>query len=120
MIRKLALTAALCLAATSAWADNEADFTLANATGYPIAELYVSPSGTKAWGPDVLGKKTMGNGEAWKITFPRASDNCVHDVQIVFEDDNSKVVWEKLDLCEINKLTLTYNRGTGVTTATKE
>ncbi len=119
MYLKLSLFCAAALFSTQALA-SDADFTLANATGYPIAELYVSAAHKDSWGPDILGKHTIGNGEAWKISFPKSSDVCVYDVRIVFEDDNSKVTWADLDLCEINKLTLTYNRGSGVTTATKE
>jgi len=98
----------------------DADFTLVNATGYPIGELYVSPTKSKSWGGDVLGKHVIENGDAWKITFPQSKTQCLQDVQIVFHDDDSKVVWEGIDLCEINKLTLTYDRKSGVTTATKE
>lgn len=118
MMRSLVFVAALACT-TSVYAQN-ADFTLVNSTGYPISEVYVSPSKSKNWGSDVLGKHTIAHGEAWKITFPQSKAQCVQDMQIVFEDDDSKVVWENLDLCEINKLTLTYNRSTGVTRAIKE
>ena len=29
---------------------------------------------------------------------------------MVFDDDESEVVWEEFDLCEINKITLKYSR----------
>ena len=119
MIRTFFSVTALVLIASQAFAQN-ADFTLVNATGYPISELYVSPAKAKTWGSDILGKHTIRNGEAWKITFPQSKDHCVQDMQIVFEDDDSQVVWESLNLCEIDKLTLTYNRKTGVTTASTE
>ena len=118
MIRTL-VAAGLMLAAAPAFAQN-ADFTLVNATGYPISELFVSPAKAKSWGPDILGKHVINNGEAWKITFPQSKDQCIQDMQITFEDDNSKVVWEELNLCEISKITLTYNRQSGVTSAAKE
>lgn len=98
----------------------DADFTLVNNTGYPIEELYVSPSKSKNWGSDVLGKHTIANGEAWKISFPRSKSQCVQDMMIVFEDDGSKVVWENFNLCEITRITLTYNRKTGETRAATE
>jgi hypothetical protein len=114
----LALTAAVALASPAIAGD--ADFTLVNATGYPIAELYVAPSNSDSWGSDILGKHVINNKESWKITFAPSNNVCKYDMQIVFEDDNSKVTWKNFDLCEINKITLSYNRSTGVTTATKE
>jgi hypothetical protein len=119
MLRAFFVASALTLIAGQAFADN-ADFTLANATGYPISELYISPTKADSWEPDILGKHTIADGEAWKITFAKSSDHCVQDLRITFEDDNSKVVWEAVNLCELDKLTLTYDRKTGVTTARKE
>ncbi len=39
---------------------------------------------------------------------------------MVFDDDGSAMVWEGFDLCEIDKITLRYNRKTGVTSAETE
>jgi hypothetical protein len=38
----------------------------------------------------------------------------------VFDDDGSEVVWEGFDLCEINKITLKYNRSTKEVSADTE
>ncbi|MEI7873542.1 MAG: hypothetical protein WCK95_15540 [Alphaproteobacteria bacterium] len=115
----LATVLGLCLFASPVVAQN-ADFTLVNATGYPIEEVYVSPTKSKSWGSDILGKHTVGDGEAWKLSFPQAKNQCFQDLMIVFEDDQSKVVWENFNLCEINKITLTYNRKSGETAAKVE
>jgi hypothetical protein len=47
------------------------------------------------------------------------SDNasCNQDLKIVFDDDDSKAVWSNIDLCSVDKITLKYNRSTGVTSA---
>jgi hypothetical protein len=119
MMRLLFAASAMIFVAGQALADN-ADFTLVNSTGYPISEFYVSPPSADSWGADILGKHTIAHGDGWRITFPKAGDNCVQDLRIVFEDDNSKVTWPGVDLCSLDKLTLTYNRGTGVTSAHKE
>lgn len=119
MFRRISVAVAIALIASPVVAQ-DADFTLVNATGYPIGELYVSPSKAKSWGGDVLGKHIIKNGEAWKITFPQSKTQCIQDIQIVFDDDDSKVVWEGVDLCETTRLTLTYDRKSGMTTATKE
>ena len=119
MMRSLLAASAMIFVAGQALADN-ADFTLVNATGYPISEFFVSPPNADNWGPDILGKHTIVNGESWKVTFPKAGDNCAQDLRITFEDDNSKVNWSSVDLCSLDKLTLTYNRSTGVTSARKD
>jgi len=105
---------------TSGALAQDADFTLVNATGYPIRELYVSPSKSKDWGSDKLGKNVMENGQAGKLSFPKRSSQCIQDLKIVFDDDGSEVVWEEFNLCEIEKITLTYNRRTGETKAKTE
>lgn len=94
-------------------------FRLANATGSAISELYVSPTKSKTWGKDILGDHTIENGEAWKITVPQAKGRCMQDLKVVF-DDNSEAIWESLDLCNLTKITLTYDRRSGVTTAKTE
>jgi len=40
--------------------------------------------------------------------------------KIVFEDDKSSGIWENLNLCQTDKITLSYDRKTGVTTAKRE
>jgi hypothetical protein len=39
---------------------------------------------------------------------------------VVFDDNAGEAVWEDLDLCEITKITLRYNRSTRSVTAIKE
>jgi sugar lactone lactonase YvrE len=39
---------------------------------------------------------------------------------VVFDDDGSNVVWEDIDLCELHKITLRYNRKTNVVSADTE
>jgi hypothetical protein len=94
-------------------------FELVNATGAAISELYVSPTKSKTWGKDILGNHTIENGEAWKITVPQSKGRCNQDLKIVFADD-SDAVWENFDLCDLARITLTYDRRTGVTTAKTE
>ncbi len=119
MIRLAAFVLGLSLMAGTAVAQN-ADFTLVNATGYPISEVYVSPTKAKTWGSDILGKHIIANRESWKLTFPQSKAQCFQDLKIVFEDDNSEVVWENFNLCEIDKVTLTYDRKSGTTSAKTE
>jgi len=108
--KQILLAVASALAAGAAIA-GDADFRLANRTGYDISEVYISPTHRNAWGNDRMGEGVLENGKSKLFRFSdRAS--CKQDIMVVFEDDNSKVVWEEVDLCEINKITLKYNRST--------
>ena len=107
------------LAVTQSAHAGEADFTMINGTGIDIAEVYISPANKSAWGRDRLGRTTLDNGKSKLFAFTdRAA--CVNDIKVVFDDNAGEAVWEDLDLCEINKLTLRYNRSTKTVTAIKE
>ena len=114
-----ALVSGLTLSSQSSLAQN-ADFQLVNKTGYSISEVYVSPSKSRSWGRDILGRHIIDDGEAWNLSFPHSKSQCVQDLKIVFEDDNSSVIWDGFDLCEIHKITLIYNRKTDQTSAISE
>lgn len=90
----------------------DADFTLVNRTGYSIREVYISPANRNSWGSDRLGDGTLENGRSKLFRFSdRAA--CKQDLMVVFDDDDSKATWENFDLCEINKVTIRYNRSSG-------
>ncbi len=97
----------------------DADFTLLNGTGYTIREVYISAANKNDWGKDRLGEGDLANGRSRLFKF-RDAANCVQDIKVVFDDSDESVTWEDLDLCEINKLTLKYNRSTKVVTAIKD
>ena len=113
------LAVAATLGSTAALA-GDADFTIVNKTGYNIREVYVSPTRKDNWGRDRLGANaTLDNHKQRLLKFSdRAS--CKQDLKVVFDDDDSEVTWADLDLCEINKLTLKYNRSTKQVSALKE
>jgi hypothetical protein len=89
----------------------DADFTLVNRTGYPIREVYIAPSKSSNWGKDRMGDGVLANARQKLFKFTDKA-SCKQDLQIVFDDDNSEVVWEGFDLCTIDKITLKYNRST--------
>jgi hypothetical protein len=97
----------------------DADFTLLNRTGYTLREVYLSPSHKSNWGRDRMGDKYLNNGQSRLFTF---SDRgaCIQDLRVVFDDDESEAVWEEIDLCQINKITLKYNRKSGTVSADVE
>ena len=104
------LAAALALASTTAFA-GDADFTLTNRTGLTIRELYVSPTKRSQWGRDRLGEGVLEQAKARHFKFGETAI-CKQDIKVVFEDNTPDAVWENVDLCEIEKITLRYDRKT--------
>jgi hypothetical protein len=110
MTKNMVLGAVLLACAGTALAGN-ADFTLVNKTGYAINEVFISPSQKNNWGRDRLGENQFLNGQTRKFKFGD-SKNCVQDIKVIFTEDESEVEWESINLCEVNKITLKYNRKT--------
>ena len=100
----------------------DADFTLTNKTGYDIESVYVVPSKQKTWGKDQLGKKVLADGASRLMSFDKNSTACIYDMKIhwVGYGEEEDRTWEKMDLCEIHKITLRYNKKTNVTSMTAE
>ncbi len=97
----------------------DADFTLVNRTGYDIREVYISPSKRNNWGNDRLGDGVLEKGKSKLFRFADKA-SCKQDLMVVFDDDGSKVTWEEFDLCDLNKITLKYNRSTREVSADTE
>lgn len=106
----VALFALAMLIAPAAFAQGKQDFTLVNATGVLIAEVYVSPHSTDDWEEDILGRDTLGDGESVDITFSPKERAKLWDLKVVDTKGNS-IEWENLNLLEISKVTLHYKNG---------
>lgn len=117
MFKSLLATAVLATCGIAYAAD--ADFTLVNRTGYAINEVFISPTKKNSWGKDRLGSTQLTNGQARKFKFGDTR-NCVQDIKVVFTDDGSEVEWEDFNLCELDKITLKYNRKNGEVSADSE
>lgn len=107
----------LALFGTSAALAADQDFSLVNATGYEIAELYVAPSQSADWQEDVLGQDVLGDGQQANISFSRNSDTCHWDLKVVYSDDNTTAEWGGVNLCELSVVTIKYNADSGETSA---
>ena len=104
----LAVCLAVVLAGSVAMmAKGDQDFVLINKTGLTITSLYVSPANDNKWGPDILGKAVMANGESLTITFPKHQEECKWDLKIDDQEGDS-VTWEDIDLCKAEEITLKY------------
>ena len=123
MVFKAALSAVALIALLSNSASaGDADFTLTNRTGYDIDSVYVVPSKNRDWGVDRLGKDILANGRARFLAFNKSGNNCIYDMSVgwVGFSEAADSVWENINLCEINTITLRYNAQTKVTTMTAE
>ncbi|MEI6614605.1 MAG: hypothetical protein WCL37_06890 [Chrysiogenales bacterium] len=81
------------------------DFTLVNATGVTIDEVYVSPVSTKDWQEDVLDTEVLEDGEEVEISFSREEEACAWDIMIK-DTEGNEIYWENIDLCEHSEITL--------------
>ena len=90
-----------------------------NKTGYALREVYLSPAHKTKWGNDRLGNNTLDNNKSRLFKFADKA-SCVQDLLVVFDDDGSEVTWEDFNLCELNKITLKYNRKSKVVSADTE
>jgi hypothetical protein len=86
MIRALVASVSLLALVMPAWA---VDLILINKSQYIVKELYVSPSKSKKWGPELLGDKAVGTDQQFTITNIPVG---VYDLKIVDNDDDSCVV----------------------------
>ena len=115
----LALMFVSGMAASGIASAGDADFTLVNKTGYAIREVYLSPAHKTKWGNDRLGNNTLDNNKQRLFKFADKA-SCKQDLMVVFDDDGSEVTWEDFDLCDLNKITLKYNRKTKLVSADTE
>ena len=103
----------------SAQADEaKQDFRLVNKTGYEIKEVYVSPSKSTDWEEDILGDGVLGDQEGRDIHFHRSVKSCHWDLKVVYTVDSSSAIWNEIDLCTVEKITIHYDRKNNVTRAT--
>ena len=86
------------------------DFTLVNKTGVEIHSLHVSPADADKWGPDILGKDTLEDGQSVEIKFHEDEEAEKWDLRVEDKDGHA-IEWEDLNLTKINKVTLHYADG---------
>lgn len=119
-MKKLVLTAVLLASALAAPAyAGTQDFTVLNATGYPINELYVAASSKDEWEEDVLGRDTLPDAERTKISFDSDETACLWDIKVKYEDGET-AEWQGVNLCEISVVKLSYDHDSGRTWAEAE
>jgi hypothetical protein len=95
---------------TAALADDR-DFTVVNATGYPIKFLGVNPPNDNVFNENEL-SSVLGNGASFKVKFSGADKGCTWNIKVTWADDNTSSIFRGLNLCTINTVTLKYNKQT--------
>jgi len=103
--------------------NEDLDFTLVNGTGYDIKVVMVGPTGDKNWTKDDeldLKGKEFKDKDSVDIKF-HAKEKAEHwDLRVEWADGDTPVEWLNLDLTQIEKITLKYDKASGKTTAVTE
>ena len=86
------------------------DFTLVNKTGVEIHALHVSPADANKWGPDILGRDTLEDGQSVEIKFHEDEEAEKWDLRIEDKEGHA-IEWEDLNLMKISKVILHYSDG---------
>jgi hypothetical protein len=106
-MRKFLIAGALLVSAmsTAAFAARQ-DFTITNHTGHTIVTLNVSSHSDDHWGPDILGRDVLNNGEQTDITFDRNEDQCSWDIKVTYDDGTNNDL-RAVDLCHTTEVEFT-------------
>jgi hypothetical protein len=73
----------------------------------------------RSWGEDIMGADALADGEVANITFHESARGCKWDLKVAYHDGDT-ATWSGLDLCDISKVSLFWNKKTEETTATVE
>lgn len=106
-MRKFLIAGALMMSAmaTAAYAARQ-DFTVTNHTGHTIVTLNVSPSNDDHWGPDILGRDVLNNGEQAAVTFDRNESQCSWDIKVTYDDGTANDE-RGINLCQVSEVEFT-------------
>ena len=115
MLRSIAV-AVLSLLAGSALAV-DTTFLLINSTEYPINEMSISQHDMQMWSVNLYHGPAIKPGESRQIVIPASHLVCQVDMKLGFADGTPSAVWQYLNLCNLRKIRVFYDRYSGVTTA---
>ena len=113
-----AFAAVIGLAVPALADDAKQDFELVNKTGYDLKSIYIGPSSSDHWSPVTVDQPSITDGMTVNVHFNSGTKTCHWDLKVVYSDDDSSAVWQKIDLCTVEKITIHYNRDKDVTSAT--
>lgn len=100
----LAAAAAAAFAVAAPAFAEDIQFELINNSALTVIEFYTSAANDPNWGEDILGAEVVAPGTSGIVTIADGSDQCVYDVQFVFED--GQVLEDQVDICQLASYTL--------------
>lgn len=100
----LAAAAAVTLAIGAPAFAQDIQFELINNSALTVMEFYTSAANDPNWGEDILGADVVAPGTTGVVTIADGSDQCVYDMQFVFED--GQVLEDQVDICQLASYTL--------------
>lgn len=115
MLRSI-VVAVLSLFAGSALAV-DTTFLLVNSTAYPISEMSISQTQLSMWSPNLLRPPVIKAGESRQVVIPASQLVCQVDIKLGFADGGAPAIWQYLNLCNLRRLQVFYDRMSGITTA---
>jgi hypothetical protein len=105
------------VAGSSAFAADQRNVTVVNGTGYGIKFLGFNNPGDNDWSDNELGG-VLADGGSIYVKFNTADKGCKWNFKIDWADPGYPgVLWQNIDLCSIDEITLKYDRDTDKTTA---
>jgi hypothetical protein len=114
-----AFAALTLMSAGNARAQSQQDFQLVNRTGYTIDEVYVSAASQNSWGDDLMGENSLEDGQVLNVRFPGGANECSFDIKVVYDDEET-AEFRGVNLCQVARVTIFYNRSAGTTRFTTE
>ena len=91
------------------------DFTVVNRTGYQIDDIWVSASSSGRWGRELMGRgNVLVDGDSYDVNFPRSASGCQYDLKVKY-NDGDEATWTGINVCNISKVSLFYDRKAGTT-----
>ncbi|MBC3888969.1 hypothetical protein GH810_11660 [Acetobacterium paludosum] len=91
------------------------DFTIVNDTGIEIYSIYVSPTGEKNWGDDILTTDTLPTGNSTDIVFDTDVQDQYWDLMIA-DSAGATVEWTNIDLFSVSEINLKIENGSPTAT----
>jgi hypothetical protein len=120
MFLGLATAVAILGASTATYAQDMRNVTVVNGTGYGIKFLGFNNPGDNEWSDNELGG-VMSNGQSVYVKFNNADKGCVWNFRISWElAGYPDVLWRDVNLCQVDKLTLRWDRNSNETSYVAE
>ena len=106
------------LSGSSSFAADERNVTVVNGTGYGIKFLGFNNPGDNDWSDNEL-SSVLTDGNSVYVKFNTEDEGCKWNIRVDWADPGYPgVLWRNVDLCEIDVITLKYDRNTDTTSFT--